>query len=1035
MIVRFAQFVKDSKQIIQLSGEERLIFAKKKKMKRTVSYIALSLLILGCTSHHSLQELADGFQNPPQEARPQVWWHWMDGNITKEGIREDMLWFKRIGLGGVHHFDAALEGTPQIVDKRMIYMQADWKDAFAYAVRLADSLSIPMTIASSPGWSCHGGPWVEPRDGMKKLVWREWTVEGGCALTCPLPEPYKTTGRYQDLSLRGSAQHYEDIAVVAVRIPENEAKASELGSRPEVNLYCFDEPQTFAAVSLSDGRERDQWANKPADTTAVLYASMDGKAYRKVTVIPTTNAGHSTVNFTPVTGRFFKVETPGKVRDFELYTIPRVHHAEEKAGFAAPHDLADFPTLAHGTFASEAIDLTGKVNDGILCWDVPEGRWKIYRFGWSLTGKQNHPAPAEATGLEVDKMDPVAWEAYFNEYFRMYKDASEGLFGSKGIQYILTDSYEAEQETWTPAMMQEFKARRGYELLPWLPALTGEIIGTAEDTEKFLLDWRRTIGEQIAENYDHLTDIAKAHGLKGRYSESHENGRVFIVDGMDIKRRATFPMSALWVPNPWGGSTLSMAEADIRESASVAHIYGQDIAAAESFTCVGVYGRAWNYDPRSLKYLADIELANGLNRFVIHESSHQPRSDNAPGMGMSITGQWFNRHETWAEEAGAWVDYLARSSYMLQQGRNVADILIYYGEDTNVTAQYGTVLPEIPYGYNYDFASPDVLLHKVEAKNGKLVTESGQSYSVLLLGGQQKYVSDEIKARLAQLEKAGVKVCESIEEPKAALPEADFIGPKGLRYVHRTLPDAEIYWVNKPSKTYETVTASFRVKGLKPQIWHPENGRMHSATYREVNGRMEVEIPMVEDDAVFVVFARSFVAAAPQDDNANSNAVCHSERSEESVIEGPWTIRFQKGRRAPAEAVFEELTDWTESEEPGIRYFSGTATYCNAFTLETIPEKLTLNLGKVDNIAHVYVNGKDCGTLWKYPYTLDIISAAKAGENTLEIAVTNLWPNRLIGDMQPGVTPVAWLYEPRFFTTESPLLPSGLKGPVKLLFE
>ena len=983
-------------------------------MKKILPLAALCLTLAACSSPRTdIGTLAEGFQNPPQEARPQVWWHWMDGNISKEGIREDLLWFKRIGLGGVHHFDAALEGTPQIVDKRLIYMQEDWKDAFAYAAHLADSLDLPLTVASSPGWSCHGGPWVKPEQAMKKLVWREWTVEGG-PVQCALPEPYRTTGKYQNLSIPSSAQHYEDIAVVAVRIPENEARASELGRRPEVNLYCFDEPQTFAAVSLSDGRERDQWANKPADTTAVLYASMDGKEYRKVTVIPTTNAGHSTVNFTPVTGRFFKVETPGHVRDFELYTTPRVHHAEEKAGFAAPHDLADFPTIAEGNFASEAIDLTDKVKDGILRWEAPEGRWKVYRFGWSLTGKQNHPAPAEATGLEVDKMDPVAWEDYFEQYLSLYK----------GVKYLLTDSYEAEQETWTPAMMQEFKARRGYDLLPWLPALTGELVGTAEDTEKFLWDWRRTIGELIAENYDRLTDIALAHGLKGRYSESHESGRVFVVDGMDIKRRATFPMAALWVPNPWGGSTLPMAQADIRESASAAHIYGQNIAAAESFTCIGVYGRAWNYDPRSLKYLADIELANGLNRFVIHESSHQPRSDNAPGMGMSITGQWFNRHETWAEEAGAWVDYLARSSYMLQQGRNVADILIYYGEDTNVTAQYGTVLPEIPSGYNYDFASPDVLLHKVEAKNGKLVTESGQCYSVLLLGGQQKYVSDEVKARLAALEKAGIKICRSTEELAAVLPEADFIGPEGLRYVHRTLPGAEIYWVNKPSKTYETVTASFRVKGLKPQIWHPEDGRMHGATSREVNGRTEVEIPMVEDDAVFVVFSKEM---ADHDSR-------HARPDRASPIPGPWAVRFQEGRGAPSKTVFEELTDWTASENSGIKYFSGTATYSNTFTLEELPEKLMLDLGKVDNIAHVYVNGKDCGTAWKYPYLVDITSAAKSGENTLEIAVTNLWPNRLIGDKQPGVTPVAWLYEPRFFTAESPLLPSGLKGPVKLFF-
>ncbi len=1002
-----------------------------------IGVVLLPLLILfGCAGKSvspTLEELTENFANPPQEARPQVWWHWIDGNISKEGIREDLLWFQRIGLGGVHHFDAALS-SPQVVDERVIYMDERWKDAFSYAVALSDSLGLPMTIASSPGWSCTGGPWVKPQQAMKKLVWREVPVIGGRELSIALPEPPRTTRRYQDIPLQSSVleneaqlpEYYEDIAVLAVKVPSGEKTAAQLGGKLSIDgvsaEYSFPEPVTFCAVSLSDRRERSQWANVPADTSAVLSVSDDGVLFREVTRIPSTGVGRSTVNFNAASGRFFRVESSAGILSLELYTTPRVHHAEEKAAFAAPHDLADFPTMAVGDFASEAIDLTDCFDGKTLNWDAPEGDWKIYRFGWSLTGKMNHPAPKEATGLEVDKLDPIAWEAYFKEYFRMYKEASAGLFGSRGIQYILTDSYEAEQETWTPAMPEQFRSRRGYDLLPWLPALAGEVIGSAEATEKFLWDWRRTIGELIAENYDRLTDIALENGLKGRYTESHENGRVFVVDGMDVKRRATFPMAACWVPNPWGGSTLEMAQADIRESASVAHVYGQNIAAAESFTSVGVHGRAWTYDPRSLKYIADTELASGLNRFVIHESAHQPRNDNAPGIGLSVTGQWFNRHETWAEEAAAWVGYLARSSYMLQQGRNVADILVFYGEDTNVTAQFGTALPDIPAGYNYDFASPDVLLHQVSARKGKLATGSGQAYSALLLAGQQRYVSNETASRIASFEKAGIRVCRSLEELRNVLGEPDYIGPEGTRYVHRTLPHAEIYWVNKPSRDTCTITASFRVSGLVPQIWHPEDGRMHGAVYRDVNGRTEVDIPMVADDAVFVVF-------------------CHSERSEETVtlseettIQSPWRVTFEEGRGAPSEAVFTALTDWTESSDPGIRHFSGTAVYHNTFRIENLPERLILDLGRVDNIAHVYVNGKDCGTLWKEPYTADITSAAREGENELEIAVTNLWPNRLIGDLQPDCpSPVAHPYM-NFFTPSSPLLPSGLKGPVSIRF-
>ena len=390
-------------------------------------------------------------------------------------------------------------------------------------------------------------------------------------------------------------------------------------------------------------------------------------------MIPSSSLPVLTMTIPATKAKYFRlmVKNPEQggtmISEFVLHNVVKVNHVQDKAGFAAPHDIADFLTPDSPEPIQEVQDLTLIDRSGTLVWKVPEGKWRVYRFGASLTGKKNHPAPPEATGLEVDKLDPAAWESYFRTFFK--------TLGGMPIQYVLTDSYEAGQMTWTRNMFQEFRERRGYDLYSWLPALAGEIIHSTDETERFLFDWRQTIGELFAENYDRLGDMARAAGMKGRYTESHENGHVFVGDGMDLKRSADVPMSAIWMDNAGDGSALPMAMADIRESASVAHVYGQNIVAAESFTTSGVGGKSYSYCPENMKYTADVALSCGLNRFVIHESAHQPSEELRPGLDLLGYGQWFNRHDTWAEEARAWTDYLARSSYLLQRGRYKADIL------------------------------------------------------------------------------------------------------------------------------------------------------------------------------------------------------------------------------------------------------------------------------------------------------------------------------------------------------------------------
>ncbi|MBQ6578300.1 MAG: discoidin domain-containing protein [Bacteroidales bacterium] len=1088
-------------------------------MKRFFSVLTGLMLILG---NLGAQDMAKDFQDPPKDARIRVWWHWMDGNISKDGIRKDIEWFKRAGIGGFQQFDAGgtMMGGGQAIVEKLPYMSDTWKDAFRYAIRLADSLDMEVAIASAPGWSSTGGPWVKPENAMKRLTWRTVEVKGDPKAKTPqkitFPEPFGNVGKFQnagEASLTSSPADidywYDDVAVIAMRIPDDDVSMAQMGAEVSSSggdftvaqltdgdlangsslktnpsgthswiQYSFPEKTIIRALTLVGGQVRGQWASESPSYSNYLQASDNGIDWTTVCRIPSGSVAQQTIDIPITAAKYFRLMVANPVPDmtyaaygyampapegtmiheFKLYSVTKVNHAEEKAGFAAPHDLADNPTPECFDPVMETIDLTNSFHNGVLTWQVPEGNWRIYRFGASLTGKQNHPAPPEATGLEVDKLDKEAWLDYFHNYMDMYKEAAGGMVGQRGIQYILTDSYEAEQMTWTKSMAEEFKNRRGYDLMPWMPALTGEIISSSTETEKFLFDWRKTIGELFVENYDRINDIAKEYGMKGRYTESHENGRVFVGDGMDLKMTAAVPMSAIWMPNGGGGSTIPMARADIKESSSTAHVYGQNIAAAESFTAAGLLNNAWSYYPGNIKYTADLAMSEGLNRFVIHESAHQPSDAHKPGLGLMIFGQWFNRHDTWAEYARYWSDYLARSCYMLQQGKYVADILWYYGEDTNIAGIYGLELPEIPDGYAYDFINPNGILNEVNVRNGKIVTRSGMEYSVLVLGEHCKTMSVKVLRKIAELASQGAIICGQIPESPAELydnpsefdrlvadiwrsgrpnvftghlsgvlkangiePDFTYVAPAEIKYVHRASAGKDIYWIRNFSDNPVTAQVKMRDAVGYIEVWDPETGK-------EIYGVLDGNTLKLEPNQALFVVADEFF-------NGEAEEYVAPRIGRSIAMDAAWKATFE-GMQAPKGTVtFPVLRSYTESDDPDLKYFSGTATYTNTFTLakkEAASMKgLALNLGEVGAMADVFINGEHAGFLWKAPYKVNFEGMLRPGKNTVEIKVINLWPNRLIGDAQPGAEGTTFTTMP-FYRADSPLTPAGLMGPVEV---
>ena len=1080
------------------------------------------------------------FENPPSSSRPRVWWHWMNGNISKDGIRKDLEWMHRVGVGGFQTFDAELT-TPQIVKKRLAFMTPEWKAAIKLTAELADSLNLEMAIAGSPGWSESGGPWVSPQNGMKKYVWSEIIVNEGHFFSDALPNPPGTTGRFQDIPNHEEnlglvikkptlKKFYKDIAVVAYRIPSTQVSLKDLnpqvtssggyftleqltdGNLEKTQLlpsdssngfawiqYRFEQPQTIKALTVVGGGDKGPLGlyGEKAEVRS-LQASDNGINFRQICYIPAGDVIQQTIVIPETTAKYFrvvfknpealpnfgaalggegkasKVPVGTEIGELILYPYTVIDRFEEKAGFAAyskKHPL----TKADDEEAiplSNVIDLTNKMNeDGTLDWMPPAGKWKVIRFGYSLTGQENGPATEEATGLEVDKLDAQAVKDYFNNYLNQYKDATGGLMGEKGLQCVVTDSWEAGQGNWTENMLNEFLIRRGYSMLQWMPVLTGKIVGSAEESEKFLWDFRKTQSELVVENhYDQLTKILNERGMK-LYSESHESGRAFIADGMAVKRSVTVPMSAIWMPGFTNKKNLTHHIADLRESASVAHIYGQNLVAAESFTTFGMIGnQAYAFSPETLKPVADLALANGLNRFIIHTSVHQPVDDKIPGISLGPFGQWFTRHETWAEQAKIWTDYLSRSSYLLQQGKFVADIVYLYGEDNNITNLFGKRLPDIPEGYNYDFINADALVNLLSYKDGQMVTPSGMRYQVLMIDSSAVKMSLPVLRKIAELVRQGAviggvkpegtpsladdqqefqrllnevwnsgnrRVFESkttAEVLTALSIQPDFQYKKSqedtkLFYVHRKLSDQDIYWVNNRNDRSEKVEVTFRLSGKVPRIWHPETGQTEPATYSMSSGLTTVTLNMTPHDAVFVVFESKAV---------KTNFVIPNKTEDElTTIEGLWRVAFQPDRGAPVTATFDKLRSYTENKDKGIKYFSGTATYFKSFEVSknyaNKDGELWLDLGDVKNIAEVSINGKKLGIVWKRPFRVNITNVVKEGENTMEIKVTNLWKNRMIGDAQPDVSKKITYSSLPYFKSRSRLTPSGLLGPVKII--
>lgn len=1052
-------------------------------------------------------DLWDRFITPPDEARPRAWWHWMDGNVDPAGIIRDLTWLHTVGVRGFQLFDGSM-GVPLVVAEPVRPGSAAWHEAIQAAVDTSAKLGLELAVATSAGWSATGGPWVEPRDAMKKIVWSEAIVEGGGRRTVGLPPLPAAAGLFQDAHRWGDGPREPwatDWRVVAFPADDSQDALQPdrvRGSSPLTDGACltdgafetalalprdpdrwssawleieFDEPVTVGAVTVGLPGPRGFGAAPPPD--AVLEA--EGTAgFRPIAHLEATTVPARTAAFAPVTARRFRLVLSGAsaaealppvadgvrnppvlrrsdaflVSEFALRGGCRIHHAETKAGFGVVRDYyaVDTDARAGSTFvrAADVQDLTAFVEDGLLEWDAPPGRWRIIRLGASLTGQTNGPALADATGLEVDKLDGTRVAAFLERHLAQFEAA--------GFDALLSDSIEAGSQNWTDRIAESFHDLRGYDLTPWLPALAGYLVDGASDSDRFLYDYRRTLTELLSREY-YATLAAHAH-LRGMryYAEALEDGRPQLGDDLAMRSHADVPMGAMWTFDPEAGPRPTYV-ADLKGAASVAHVHGKEWTGSEAFTS---FDRPWASSPRSLKHVADLQLALGVTRFCIHTSPHQPSAAPPPGVALApFLGQAFTATETWAGMAGPWIDYLARCSAMLSAGEPAVDVALFVGEEAPVTGLFDDGLDTtVPDGFDFDYVDADGLALLRVDEDGAL-RSAGARYRLLALGGSSHRLTVAVLRHLERLADAGATIVGLPPESTPSLGDDEGVfrrlrdriwaddRPTGraiatadlasafaslglrsdfeltgqpVRTIARVVEGKRVTFLANPSAQEARVRFSVPEEVGALSAWDPVELRVAPLSGDTGDGRTVVELVLPAFGSVFVV------PTGPAARDASDRATM-SRRA--PLRGGPWSLAL-RGRE---EIVLARPVLWTELDDEA-RGFSGSAVYRAEFE-QSLPGDGTrawIDLGSVHDIARVVVNGVDCGIAWTAPFRVDATPALRDGANTIEVEVATPWRNRLIAE---AAEPSGQIFPPMtaVFEPSAEPLPAGLAGPVTVL--
>jgi hypothetical protein len=882
----------------------------------------------------SSKAIEEEFLNPPVSAFAQCWYHWMNGNVSKEGITLDMEAMKRIGIGGFQNFDAGT-GIPK---GPVVYLSPEWLELKKHTIQEAARLGLEFTMHNCPGWSSSGGPWIAPELAMQQLTWSESFLKGGKKVTLALPQPLT------------QLEYYRDIVVLAYPSLPGEAPVQTLlknvtSSSGPVNIKQLtgEDPQgvsvqpaeagksgwlqvefaspyqarslTFLGSVVSAGNTGGGGGFGPG-IPLILESSDDGNTFKEVTKIAVGRNQTDaliTVDFPEVTAAYFRISSP-QARHYAQIRFSGIAHAKDwrtKANYTFAGNgiekavAQEAKNTASSIAVDSIIDITQYINSaGVLTWKAPKGNWTILRFGFTPLGTLNRSAPDTGVGLECDKYNPEAITFHFNKMMESLLPTL-GPVAQKGKVGLLIDSWEVGMQNWTAGFAQEFNKHNGYDLLKYLPAMTGRVVDTTDTTERFLWDIRRTQGDMIADHYYGKFDqLCNQHGMIS-YTEPYDRGPM---EEMQIGSRVDVNMGEFW----HGLSAIFQNNWTMRRTtklaSSIAHINGQKVVGAEAFTGEPESAR-WQEYPFGMKALGDKMFTHGLNRIIFHRYAHQPHPTALPGMTMGPWGIHFDRTTTWWEHGKSWLTYISRCQHLLQQGLFVADIAYFSGEEANAYAKVNQedLSPTLPEGYDYDLINGEVLLTKAKAENGRLTLPDGMSYRVLVLG-DTKGLTLALATKLRNLVKEGIWLvgskpqyslglrgyskndaafAEVIKELWGDTPSAsentlgngrvlwgqdlqtvmekanlkpDFSytsqsSDAPITYIHRRIEESDVYFIANGRRTQEQLVCTFRVNGKQPELWDAATGKVTPVNiYELVDGQVRVPIGLEPSGSVFVVF-------------------------------------------------------------------------------------------------------------------------------------------------------------------------------------
>ncbi|MBZ4188820.1 glycosyl hydrolase [Niabella beijingensis] len=970
---------------------------------------------LHTTKNLSVDQIKKGFTIPPPEARLRCYWWWLNSMATKASITRDLEEMKKKGYGGASLVDA---GSSSYNEARKtaagpVFMSPQWMELYRHAVKEADRLGIELSVNIQSGWN-PGGPFVTPEYALKKMVTADTLISGGRKLSLALPQPPATI-------------MYRDVLVQAIR-------------RPAGNVLLKD-----AAIA--------DWSLK------TFNRSMGGAGI------------------------------------YPLYKF--------RAGFDT---VSGTTPLQQSTI----VDLTKYFDGKLLKWEAPPGEWIIIRYGWTNTGVMTSTTSDGWNGLSLDHLNPAAFDLFNRSVISPLITTAKTAGNS--VRYLQTDSWEMGVVNWTQDFPAEFRKRRGYDISRFMPVLAGYLVEDQGLTNRFLYDFRKTVGDCILDNHYRLF-----------YKTAHQNGMGIHpesggphsapIDALQVMGINDFPQGEFWAM----ANTHRVSDAArliVKQSACVAHTNGKRFVAAEGPTSIGPQ---WERAPKDLKSNIDRIFCSGVNRIVWHTFTSSPKEYGLPG-NEYFAGTHMNPNVTWWQEAGAFLSYLNRASYLLQQGLFTADVLYYYGDDVPNFVFLKEEFPQLPFGYDWDKCSRDVVLNRLSIKDGRILLPDGMQYRLLVLPPEQAISLDVLK-KVELLVKQGMTLY--APRPGSATGLTDYPGSdKELRtvadrlwgridgvavtenrygqgrviwgkplpdvlasmqvtpdfsftaadpgasfdYIHRCLNDADIYFLSNrfehrqyndfeyrylptaPDR-YEQIEASFRVTGKVPQLWDAVTGEVTElAVYREENGRTIVPLHFEPGGSKFIMFKKPdaphvHITAAEYEGQAifpgnkmtaktypqaqfyrkgqqviadlyeaGTYTLTWSDGKKTSLdapgrkelpVDKPWKLKFDP-LWGPANALsLDTLRSWTALEDPKAKYYSGKGDYTTAVELPAAALKssrIFLDLGNVQDLAAITVNGKQLPANWCFPFRADITSLVKAGRNEIKVAVVNLWTNRLIGD-------------------------------------